>query len=95
MQVGGDFKTEHAGERAQQPAGLRRGGDEGGDLGQGTMQPLLAFDADTWLFPMPRALDHGAPGDWTLAFRRDGAGGVAGVTVGCWLARGLVFDRIT
>ncbi len=66
-----------------------------GDLGPGTMQPLLPFDANTWLFPMPRALDHGAPGDWTLAFRRDDAGAVAGVTVGCWLARGLTFDRIS
>jgi D-aminopeptidase len=46
------------------------------------------------MLPCPRALDHTAPGDWTLRFRRDAAGGVAGVEVGCWLARGLPYQRV-
>jgi D-aminopeptidase len=35
-----------------------------------------------------------APDVWTLAFRRDPRGRVVGVTVGCWLARGLNYERI-
>ncbi|MFT8242471.1 D-aminopeptidase [Roseomonas sp. BN140053] len=60
-----------------------------GDLGQGAMQPLLPLAADTWLLPCPRALDFAAPGDWTVRLRRDGAGRVAGLQLGSWLARGL------
>jgi D-aminopeptidase len=64
-----------------------------GDLGQGAMQPLIGFAPDVWLLPGPRALDYAAPGDWTLSCRRDAAGKVAAIEVGCWLARHLVFER--
>ena len=64
-----------------------------GFLGQGRMETLEAAGPDVWMLPCPRALDHTPPGDWTLAFRRNGAGRVAGVTVGCWLARGLDYRR--
>ncbi|MGC5198622.1 hypothetical protein [Aphanothece microscopica] len=50
--------------------------------------------ADLWALPCPRALDHTPPGDWTLAFRRDAAGAVSGVEVGCWLARRLEYRRL-
>ena len=30
----------------------------------------------------------------TLAFKRDAAGRITGATVGCWLARGLAYDRM-
>ncbi len=66
-----------------------------GFLGQGRMEALEPVGPDLWALPCPRALDHTPPGDWTLAFRRDGAGRVAGVTVGCWLARGLAYERVT
>lgn len=62
-----------------------------GWLGQGRMELLEPIGRDVWALPCPRALDHTPPGDWTLAFRRDGAGRVAEVTVGCWLARGLSY----
>jgi D-aminopeptidase len=65
-----------------------------GMLGQGAMQPLLPYGPDTWLLPCPRALDYGAPGDWTLRFTRDDAGRVSGLTVGCWLARGIGYRRV-
>jgi D-aminopeptidase len=65
-----------------------------GFLGQGRMESLGAVGGDVWLLPCPRALDHTPPGDWTLAFRRDANGRVAGVTLGCWLARGLDYARI-
>ena len=64
-----------------------------GFLGQGRMELLGPVGADVWVLPCPRALDHTPPGDWTLAFRRDGAGRVAGVKVGCWLARRLEYTR--
>jgi D-aminopeptidase len=64
-----------------------------GFLGQGRMELLDPIGEDVWALPCPRALDHTPPGDWTLAFRRDGSGRVLGATVGCWLARGLRYDR--
>ena len=65
-----------------------------GFLGQGRMELLGSVGADVWLLPCPRALDHTPPGDWTLAFRRDGSGRVVGVQVGCWLARRLDYERV-
>jgi D-aminopeptidase len=64
-----------------------------GFLGQGRMETLVPVGPDVWLLPCPRALDHTPPGDWTLAFRRDAAGQVAGLTLGCWLARRLDYAR--
>ena len=57
------------------------------------MELLGAVGADVWVLPCPRALDHTPPGDWTLAFQRDTTGRVAGVQVGCWLARLLPYRR--
>jgi D-aminopeptidase len=65
-----------------------------GFLGQGRMELLDPVGGDIWLLPCPRALDHTPPGDWTLAFRRDGSGRVAGAQVGCWLARRLDYARV-
>ncbi len=65
-----------------------------GFLGQGMMQVLLPVGPDVWRLPMPRALDFAPPGDWSLTFARDAHGRVAGVTVGCWLARGVAFRKV-
>lgn len=65
-----------------------------GALGRGRMELLDPVGADILALPCPRALDHTPPGDWTLAFRRDDAGRVTGVDVGCWLARGLSYARL-
>jgi len=65
-----------------------------GFLGRGRMELLEPVAGDVWALPCPRALDHTPPGDWTLAFRRDAAGAVTGATVGCWLARGLAYQRL-
>ena len=65
-----------------------------GFLGQGRMEMLEPIGPDVWALPCPRALDHTPPGDWTLAFRRDGTGRVDGIEVGCWLARRLPYGRV-
>ena len=65
-----------------------------GFLGAGRMELLEPVAPDLWTLPCPRALDHTPPGDWTLAVRRDGTGRAAGIEVGCWLARGLVYERV-
>jgi D-aminopeptidase len=64
-----------------------------GFLGRGEMHQLIPYAEDIWLLPCPRALDYGAPGDWTVRVRRDG-GAVAGLSVGCWLARDVAFSRL-
>ena len=64
-----------------------------GFLGQGRMEMLDPVGPDLWALPCWRALDHTPPGDWTLHVQRDGQGRVAGVEVGCWLARRLPFVR--
>ena len=65
-----------------------------GSLGHGRMEMLEPVGPDMWALPCPRALDHTPPGDWTLAFRRNSAGRVDGVEVGCWLARRLEYGRV-
>jgi len=65
-----------------------------GFLGQSRMELLEPVGPDVWALPCPRALDHTPPGDWTLIFQPDGAGAVNAVRVGCWLARGLTYDRV-
>jgi D-aminopeptidase len=65
-----------------------------GFLGEGRMERLDPIGGGVWTLPCPRALDHTPPGDWTLVFDRDGAGAATSVRVGCWLARGLVYDRV-
>jgi D-aminopeptidase len=65
-----------------------------GFLGQGRMELLEPVGPDLWALRCLRALDYTPPGDWTLAFQRDGAGRPASVEVGCWLARRLTYARV-
>jgi D-aminopeptidase len=58
------------------------------------MELLEPIAQDLWALPCPRALDHTPPGDWTLDITRDAAGVATGVTLGCWLARGLRYRRV-
>ncbi len=74
-------------------SGLLCGGFSG-FLGRGRMEMLTPIGPDLWMLPCPRALDHTPPGDWTLAFRRDTAGQVEGLELGCWLARRLDYPRV-
>ncbi len=65
-----------------------------GFLGAGRMEMLEPIASDLWTLPCPRALDHTPPHDWTLDVRRDGSGHPDSIRVGCWLARGLVYERV-
>lgn len=65
-----------------------------GFLGAGFMAQMLPVGPDLWRLPMPRALDHSPPGDWTVEFARDADGRVVRVSIGCWLARRVVFERV-
>ena len=64
-----------------------------GFLGAGRMELLDPIGPDLWALPCLRALDHTPPGDWTLAVRRDDRDRPVAVEVGCWLARGLLYER--
>jgi D-aminopeptidase len=65
-----------------------------GFLGNGRMELLEPIGVDVVALPCPRALDHTAPGDWTLVARRNADGEVVGLDVGCWLARRFSYQRI-
>ena len=64
-----------------------------GFIGAGRMELLDPVAAAVWALPCPRALDHTPPGDWTLAAHPAEGSEVARITVGCWLARGLIYQR--
>lgn len=85
--------TELDAELAVADAGGELYGAFGGVLGQGRMERLEPIARDLWALPCPRALDHTPPGDWTIAVRRDVSGQAEGITLGCWLARGLDYRR--
>ncbi len=94
LDVAGRFQCDELGaELTVADAGGALYGAFSGFLGQGRMELMDPIGGDVWTLPCPRALDHTPPGDWTLAFQRDGAGEVCAVTVGCWLARRLQYRR--
>lgn len=66
-----------------------------GFLGKGTVQPIYPAGGDIWRLPCQRSMDAPAPGDWTLHFERDANLKITAVTVGCWLARRVRFERRT
>lgn len=64
-----------------------------GKLGAGPMERVHPAGSDVWVVTTRRSMDAPAPGDWTLCVKRDGTGRVGGLTLGCWLARGLEYRR--
>ncbi len=64
-----------------------------GFLGHGPVHMMRLLGDDLWALACPRAMDAPAPGDWTIIVRRNDEGKVAGVTIGCWLARRLEFIK--
>jgi D-aminopeptidase len=64
-----------------------------GMLGTGRMERMAPAGRDVWTVATRRSMDAPAPGDWTLVIDRDVSGAVAGLTLSCWLARGLRYVR--
>ena len=64
-----------------------------GFLGTGRPEIVLPAGPDLWIVATRRSMDAPAPGDWTLQARRDEAGRLAGLTLGCWLARGINYEK--
>ncbi|KAH8664487.1 beta-lactamase-type transpeptidase [Xylariales sp. PMI_506] len=64
-----------------------------GFLGEGPVHLMRSLGEDVWALACPRAMDSTPPGDWTVIVRRNDDGKVAGVTIGCWLARRLEFIK--
>ena len=64
-----------------------------GFLGTGRPEIVQPAGPDLWTLVTRRSMDAPAPGDWTLQVRRDGTGRVSGLTLGCWLARCVVYTR--
>lgn len=64
-----------------------------GLLGSSPMERMYPLARDLWIITTRRSMDAAPPGDWTVQVHRDGAGAVAGLTVGCWLARNIRYAR--
>lgn len=64
-----------------------------GMLGTGRMERMAPAGPDVWTVATRRSMDAPAPGDWTLVVHRDDKGSVSGLTLGCWLARGISYRR--
>ncbi|MDY0883619.1 D-aminopeptidase [Dongia soli] len=65
-----------------------------GFLGTGPLMPMSPAGKDIWRLACHRSLDAPAPGDWTVQIKRSADGKIAGVTVGCWLARNVAFAKV-
>lgn len=57
------------------------------------MERMYALAEDIWIVTTRRSMDAAPPGDWTVQVQRDAAGLVCGLTIGCWLARNIHYQR--
>ncbi len=64
-----------------------------GALGKGIMERVHPVGPDVWVLATRRSMDAPAPGDWTLVATRGEDGKIAGLTLGCWLARRLSYQK--
>lgn len=65
-----------------------------GMLGPGPMERMYPLARDLWTVTTRRAMDADPPGEWTLRVARNSSGAIEGLTLGCWLARGIVYRRV-
>ncbi len=64
-----------------------------GRLGRGPMERMYSVADGIWAITNRRSMDAPAPGEWTVQVRRDSRGVTTGLVIGCWLARGVIYDR--
>lgn len=65
-----------------------------GLLGSGPMERMYPVAHDLWIMPTRRAMDAAPPGDWTVQIHRAAGGEIAGLTIGCWLARNIGYRKL-
>jgi D-aminopeptidase len=65
-----------------------------GLLGTGPMHPIYPVGANVFVLSCRRSMDAPAPGNWTIQIERDVDGGVRGLTIGCWLARNISYEKV-
>ena len=65
-----------------------------GFLGCGPMMPLLPVGPEVWRLVCNRSLDAPSPGDWTVRALRLKGNKVDALSIGCWLARNVNFERL-
>jgi D-aminopeptidase len=70
-------------------------GAASGFLGQGRMELLEHIGGDAWTLPFRRTPDYSHQIDWTVSFRRQSDGQVAGLEIGSWLARRIPYRRVS
>ena len=63
-----------------------------GFLGSGPLMPMAQVGKDVWQLTCRRSLDAPSPGTWTLQIRRSPEGRPTSISVGCWLARNVLFE---
>ena len=64
-----------------------------GMLGVGRMERMEPAGQDVWQIATRRSMDAPAPGNWTVMVLREGEGKIAGLRLGCWLAREIDYVR--
>lgn len=64
-----------------------------GMFGEGRMERMAPSGKDVWILATRRSMDAPAPGNWTGVISRNANGQVVGLTLGCWLARGVCFTK--
>lgn len=66
-----------------------------GLLGTGPMHAIHPVGDDVFVLSCQRSMDAPAPGRWTVQVERNDAGDVCGLVLGCWLARNLMYRKIS
>lgn len=57
------------------------------------MIALYPVVEDLWKLPCRHSMDAPAPGEWTIQISHQGDATISGLTIGCWLARNITYDR--
>lgn len=73
--------------------GVLYGGFEG-FLGVSPMYSIHQVGPDIWQLACLRSMDAPAPGNWTIHVSRDASNAISGLTISCWLARNIRYERV-
>ncbi|MFC5386700.1 D-aminopeptidase [Aquamicrobium segne] len=88
------FSPELDGTLEIKAAGNALSGRFHGMLGDGLVHPVYPVGADVFVLSCRRSMDAPAPGNWTIQIKRNEAGDVCGLMIGCWLARNVSYQKI-